>query len=149
MSVEDFTQGSTGILRIDVRGSALFGRIAVAAMATLDGALTTVFVDTFTPSVGNEFDVLSYGFHTGQFSMHTGNGVTYEADYGVDKLTLRVTALNPISAGVQMRQLSRRPVLDQATSDSERAKTDSSDEPDREAWDIALLDLMGERANGK
>jgi hypothetical protein len=59
-----FTQGPFGSLQIELGGSDAgsgFGQLAVTGQATLDGNLTVILVNDFTPSQGDRFSILTFG----------------------------------------------------------------------------------------
>ncbi|MCA9286476.1 MAG: hypothetical protein KDA22_14725, partial [Phycisphaerales bacterium] len=49
-----------------------YGRIVCSGNATFDGTIAVQLGGGFTPAVGNTFDVVAYGTHTGKFSTYEG-----------------------------------------------------------------------------
>jgi hypothetical protein len=94
----DFAQASGGATRVDIGGTAstAYGLVAITGAATLAGTLEVQFVAGFAPVVGNRFQVLNYGSHTGQFdSVHVTGlpaGLVVTPEYNATNLTLVVNA---------------------------------------------------------
>jgi hypothetical protein len=64
----NFTQGAAATLEIQLGGTpgtGLFGRLAVAGTANLDGTLTLTPVNGYTPSTGDAFPILTFGTRNG------------------------------------------------------------------------------------
>ncbi len=96
-----YTQTASGILNIEIGGltaATEFDRFAVGGRATLAGALNVSVINNFNPSVGNSFQIMTYGSRTGEFS--TVNlppldpGLRWRVDYNAANLTLVVEARN-------------------------------------------------------
>jgi hypothetical protein len=91
----NYTQGSSGTLVLDVGGSGAgqFDVLNVAGTATLAGTLDVFGVGGYTPPVGTELVVLTYGSHSGTFGSVivniNGHGAT--VSYASTKLTLTTT----------------------------------------------------------
>ncbi|MEZ6119780.1 MAG: hypothetical protein R3C28_24875 [Pirellulaceae bacterium] len=81
-NVNEFTQASGGSLQIEIGGTTPgpgsenvddgYDQINVTTSATLDGTLDIDLINDFTPSVGDTFDILTFGSVTGKFSIGTG-----------------------------------------------------------------------------
>src|SRR6202034_2424917 len=59
----NFTQASAGTLNVQIGGtpaSGAFGQLAIAKAATLAGAFDLALVNGFTPSIGQQFNALSF-----------------------------------------------------------------------------------------
>jgi hypothetical protein len=84
---------TTGVLELRL-GSTATDAIVSNAAGTLGGTLSVLLESGFTPSVGQEFNVLQFGTRTGTFATINGNGVTYEALYTSTGLTLRAASGN-------------------------------------------------------
>ncbi|MCA9198702.1 MAG: hypothetical protein KDA87_14235, partial [Planctomycetales bacterium] len=81
-NVNEFTQASGGSLQIEIGGTSPgpgaqnvddgYDQINVTTLATLDGTLDIELINDFTPSIGDTFDILTFGSVTGKFSIGTG-----------------------------------------------------------------------------
>jgi len=63
--VGSFTQGATGVLNLKIGGLSAgtqFDQVTIAGSATLGGTLSVSLIGGFTPSTGNSFQVVTYGF---------------------------------------------------------------------------------------
>jgi T5SS/PEP-CTERM-associated repeat protein len=65
----DFTQ-NTGALQIELGGPAAgsYDRLTVSGLATLNGRLDVSLLNSFTPSLGDSFDILDWGMVAGTFA---------------------------------------------------------------------------------
>src|SRR5207253_2659293 len=103
---------ATGTTHVDVGGttSATFGLIAVTGAATLAGTFDVQFASGYTPAVGNRFQVLNYGSHTGQFdTIHVSglaSGLAVTPEYNGTNMTLVVSAAAGSSASIKTAQSS-------------------------------------------
>jgi len=83
----EFVQDQSGSLSIHIAGTgvAQFGRLLVINSATLDGRITTAFVDGFVPHSGDEFKFLSAEHRAGTFSSESlqqpGGSLTSRIEY--------------------------------------------------------------------
>jgi len=74
-NVDEFIQGSSGILEIEIGGDTPgsgYDQVNVDGAATLDGTLNISFIDDFTPTVGDIFDIMNFDSVSGYFSTATG-----------------------------------------------------------------------------
>lgn len=92
-----YTQGSAGHLSIEIGGLSVgtqYDRLVVSGTATLDGVLNVTLINGFQPGVGDAFEVLDYGSHSGAFSTITGvllpNARIFTPAYGASNLILNV-----------------------------------------------------------
>jgi hypothetical protein len=94
-----YTQTASGILNIEIGGltaATEFDRLTVGGRATLAGTLNVSLANGFSPSLGNSFQIMTYGSRTGQFA--TVNlppldaGLRWRVDYNATNLTLVVEA---------------------------------------------------------
>ena len=93
----DFTQEASGTLSIELGGATPdteYDQLVVTGAATLDGTLDVSLIDTFSPSAGQSFSILTYGSHTGTFSTlnlpDLDPGLAWEVAYGSSAVTLTV-----------------------------------------------------------
>jgi uncharacterized repeat protein (TIGR01451 family) len=67
----DYAQTSTGILNIELQGTAAgtqYDRLAITGDAMLDGTLNATLTGGFVPADGNTFDILTFASSTGVFA---------------------------------------------------------------------------------
>jgi hypothetical protein len=90
-----FTQGSDGILSIDLGGTTVgtqYDRLSVSGAVNLDGTLMVQLINGFTPAPGSTFQVLTFGSKTGDFAAvnlpDPGSGESMTAMYTATSLTL-------------------------------------------------------------
>lgn len=95
-AVLDFRQTAEGTLAMTL--GALSGPFAIGRDATLAGLLEISFADAFLPSPGQSFELMTWGTHTGEFTLslvgeaaRTGYG--YALHYGDHALALEITSL--------------------------------------------------------
>jgi hypothetical protein len=70
-----FTQTATGALNIKIGGlsaGSQYDRLAVSGAANLNGTLNVSLINGFFPSLGDHFDILTYGSHTNDFATRNG-----------------------------------------------------------------------------
>jgi hypothetical protein len=90
----DYTQTATGVLTIDLGGTAdgQYGRLAVTGIATLDGTLQVNLVGGFSPGAGDRFQVLTFGGRNGDFAAYAlpdlGSSLYLDPAYDDTSLTL-------------------------------------------------------------
>ncbi len=90
----EFTQTSGGTLTIHIGGtsaSALFGSVAITGAANLAGTLDVV-LDSFTPSIGDVYTLLTYASMSGAFGTLQNVSPTFSSNAGATSFTL--TGLN-------------------------------------------------------
>ncbi|HEX6625089.1 MAG TPA: Calx-beta domain-containing protein, partial [Pyrinomonadaceae bacterium] len=101
----NYTQGPAATLAVESGGTTVctqYDRLAVGGAATLDGTLAVTLIGGFTPSVGQTFQVVTYGSRAGTFSTVTG---TLLPTYNANDLTLSpfapslITVTNTNDAG--------------------------------------------------
>ncbi len=90
----DYNQAASGAANIELAGIAEFGRLVVNDVATLAGTLNLALAGGFEPSVGDTFQVLTYGSHNGEFDEITDPDPTLRFDpiYSDTGLTLEVVS---------------------------------------------------------
>jgi len=86
-----FTQGSTGVLEVDLAGESENDYLAVSSFANLDGTLRLRYRDGFRAEVGDSFTILTAAALFGTFSKIEGpDGQRWEANYDPVTNTVRV-----------------------------------------------------------
>jgi hypothetical protein len=84
-------------LAIDLAVSG-FGRLNVAGTATMGGSLSIALVAPFLPNPGDQFQILTFGSHVGNFSsfsgLNLGGGLKLNPVIADTNLTL-VTVISP------------------------------------------------------
>ncbi|HLJ93479.1 MAG TPA: hypothetical protein VKU02_09850 [Gemmataceae bacterium] len=92
---------SGGALAIDLGGTspgAGFGQLNIAGTASLGGTLSVALVNSYFPSAGSQFQLLTFGSHVKSFGsingLNLGNGVTLSPALTDNSLTL-VTRVPP------------------------------------------------------
>jgi len=85
--IGNFTQTSAGTLELQVEGATagLFDRLAISAVATLDGTLSLASASGYVPNTSHVFDLVTYGSANGTFAVtdapaFAGFGVDYGAN---------------------------------------------------------------------
>jgi len=71
----NYTQESTGAFDVGLGGTiagSQFGQLDVTGTASLNGALNVSLVNSFTPSIGNSFEVIPFASSSGSFATYTG-----------------------------------------------------------------------------
>jgi hypothetical protein len=96
----DFTQGTAATLEVQLGGNpadGLFGQLVVTGVATLDGTLQVSLVNGSSPSIGDSFQILTFGSRVGDFAALVGldlGDTILDPQYGDHSLTL-VTQPHP------------------------------------------------------
>lgn len=90
---ESFTQSSSGSLAFELGGTLAneFGKLTSNKAFTLDGTLDASVTNGFTPTSGNEFEIMTFGSVSGDFTTKNGldlGGLTLELNYGATNLRL-------------------------------------------------------------
>ena len=105
----DFTQGGTGTLGIDVGGDldGEFDVLTVVDDATLDGTLEVALADMFEPALGSTYTILTAqnGAVTGQFStteLPEFDGRTFEVIYNPTSVELQVISTGSLNGDFDM-----------------------------------------------
>jgi hypothetical protein len=93
-----YTQGASGILNIDLDGTTpdtKYDVLNISGAAALGGTLNVDALTGFTPTVGEQFDILNYGSETGKFSVvdcNFSNGDTCSIAYNSAGAVLTIDA---------------------------------------------------------
>jgi hypothetical protein len=88
-----FTQSNTGTLAFELGGTLAseFGKLTSSTAVTLDGTLDISVTGGFTPTSGNEFEIMTFGSVSGDFAIKNGldqGGLTLQLNYGATNLRL-------------------------------------------------------------
>jgi hypothetical protein len=90
----DYSQAASGALLVHLLGAARFGQLSVSGAASLDGTLTALADNGFTPVRGEQFTILTYGSVSGDFAtqnLSLGDGEDLYPSFGASALTLTVS----------------------------------------------------------
>ncbi len=93
---KDYTQGANGILEIELSGdmTGQYGKLLVLGEATLDGTLEVVLDNLYTPSVGDQFEILTATMLSGIFdaiqSPELTSGLSWVTTYTANSVLLDV-----------------------------------------------------------
>jgi hypothetical protein len=89
----DYTQTATGSFQPILAGPTSFGQLQVSGQATLDGALKVSTANSFSPTAGQSFAVLTAGSVGGTFAALSGlsfaNGVSLQPAYSSTAVVLQ------------------------------------------------------------
>jgi hypothetical protein len=92
----NYTQTANGALTIHIAGTSQFGQLKVNAQAILDGTLNVTLDNGFSPVVGNNFQILTFGSRSGDFAVKNlpdlGDGLFFNPVYNSSSLTLMTQA---------------------------------------------------------
>ncbi len=97
----NYTQSGTGALSIDLGGQtsgSQYDRLAVTGTATLGGSLSAALFNSYTPTVGTAFDVMTFNTRSGTFASFSDNGIGLSISYSGTKVTLTTIQLPTISS---------------------------------------------------
>ncbi len=87
-----------GTLNFGIGGSNTFGRVSVAGTANLDGGVSALLLNGYTPPLGSNFVVMTFGAATGTFTdysgLNAGGGITFSPVLSATDLTLTTAATN-------------------------------------------------------
>ncbi len=104
-----FTNTNAGIVLVKIGGttSSQFGRLAVSGAITLGGTLNLAAVNGFSPTIGDVFQVMTFGSLTGEFTaingLAIGNGNVFSPVYTSTSLTFNVIAAGGAAGGAALR----------------------------------------------
>jgi hypothetical protein len=90
----NYTQTATGSLNIELGGTVAGSsdQLVVSGAATLGGALNVATIGSFTPALGNTFQVMTFGSSSGNFNTYNGtnlaNGLFLDPVFSSTSLTL-------------------------------------------------------------
>ena len=87
-----------GTLNFGIGDSNTFGRVSVAGTANLDGGVSALLLNGYTPPLGSNFVVMTFGAATGTFTdysgLNAGGGITFSPVLSATDLTLTTAATN-------------------------------------------------------
>ena len=90
-----------GTLNFWINTNNNFGSINLPGAAPLTGTVQVTFGPTYVPQIGNSFAFITYGSHTGSFSvLNLPNSVAWTTNYGATSFTLAVANINPVQSFV-------------------------------------------------
>jgi hypothetical protein len=127
---EEFSQGATGVVDVEVGGTSTsqFGRINIIGVATLDGTLNVDEVNGFSPQLDDRFTVLTYALAAGIFANYEGLGVSpmlsLQPEYNRSNLTLNTV----VSANVPDLQVTNLAVSPTSPESGQRLTINWNDE---------------------
>ncbi|HVS35748.1 MAG TPA: PKD domain-containing protein, partial [Gemmataceae bacterium] len=88
----NYTQTSNGVLNIEIGGTNPatpdFDQLLVSGTATLNGTLNVSLINGFTPTVGESFEILTFGLRSGDFAVENGLYPYLTPQYHSNDLTL-------------------------------------------------------------
>jgi outer membrane autotransporter protein len=94
-----YTQTAASTLNIQIGGltaATQFDQLVVTGSATLSGTLNLTLLNSFDPSLGDVFRILTYGSRSGTFGtlngLNLGSGRVYSPAYNATDLTLTVVS---------------------------------------------------------
>ncbi len=118
ITVSTFAPGAEAVTEIEIQGlgqGTTYDWIEVTGAATLDGTLKIIFSPQggYVPALGNTFNVITYGSHTGEFANWLGTAsIPGHADwalkptYNANSLTLTIVQTPTLAVGVDTAILS-------------------------------------------
>jgi hypothetical protein len=119
----NYTQISAGVLSLKIGGynpGTDFDQLSVYGTATLDGTVNISLFNGFVPTLGDGFQVLTFGAVTGDFATYNGldlgGGLSLAPVYDSNSLTL-VTTSGPASS-TQIHGLRELAILDGALAEA-------------------------------
>src|SRR5690606_36103355 len=95
----DYAQSVAGTYSVEIGGlqpGSDFDRTEIGGAATLNGTLAISLVNGFTPSVGDTFEIMTFGSRSGDFASFTGSDLggdlTLACVVGPTRVVLQVVA---------------------------------------------------------
>ncbi len=89
---------TNGTLNFGLGGPANFGQITISGAVNLTGSVGAVLLDGYVPSVGAQFNVLSFGSATGAITdysgLNVGSGIALNSLISSTAMTLQAAATN-------------------------------------------------------
>jgi len=90
-----YTQSAAGKLLVRLGGVSKYDQVAVTGAATLAGTLQVDFDNSFTPTVGQTFTILTRGSGSGTFSATTStSGLGYSVAYNTNGIVITITSVS-------------------------------------------------------
>ncbi len=97
-----YKQGAAGKLVVVLDGTKAgtnYDQLAVTGQAALAGTLEVNTASGFTPTIGEIFNVVTYGNVAGSFSkLMSSSGLTYTVSYGATAATITITGTSGVSS---------------------------------------------------
>ncbi|MCH8840042.1 MAG: hypothetical protein IH831_05070 [Planctomycetes bacterium] len=96
VELENVNFGSANVLTIELGGvdrGMEYDALDVSGMAVVDGTFNVELIDGFVPSLGDMFEVITFGSRSGDFSysgLHLDNGLTFAPSITENSLLLAV-----------------------------------------------------------
>ena len=92
---------TNGTMNFALNGPSSFGRISISGAAKLTGSVGALLLDGYVPTVGAQFNVLSFGSATGAFTNYSGlsvgSGIALNPTISSTTLILQAAATNFVS----------------------------------------------------
>ena len=89
---------TNGLLDFAVSGPSSFGRISVSGTANLAGGVGAILLNGYVPTVGTQFNVMTFGSSSGAFTdysgLNAGGGIVFNPTLSPTTLTLQTAATN-------------------------------------------------------
>ena len=89
---------TNGLLNFAISGPSTFGKISVSGTANLAGGIGTVLLNGYVPTVGAQFNVMTFGANTGAFTnysgLNPGGGIVFNPTVSATTVTLQAAATN-------------------------------------------------------
>jgi len=108
----DYLQTATGRLNIDIGGLAAgteFDQLKMTGRTTLSGTLNIRLINGFVPSLGNSFEIMTFGSRSGNFTsingLSIGNGRAFELQFGANNL--RLVVVQQLTDAEKMKRLKK------------------------------------------
>jgi len=101
----DYTQESLGSLAIELGGTTAgtdYDQLVVTGVATLAGTIDVSLIPDFTPSAGQNFTIMTYASHTGEFDTQNlpplSGDLEWILEYGPTALLLKIPTSAPLGS---------------------------------------------------
>ncbi|HZQ45801.1 MAG TPA: immunoglobulin domain-containing protein, partial [Verrucomicrobiae bacterium] len=89
---------TNGTLNFAINSPSTFGRMSISGAVNLTGSVGAVLLDGYVPTVGAQFNVLTFGSATGAFTdysgLNVGSGIALNPTTSPTTLTLQAAATN-------------------------------------------------------
>ena len=94
IGVLDFTGTASSVINAEISTQSAYDKLAVTGAAALNGILNVVFIDAFVPTLGDAFEFITYGSHSGTFTTINlpalPSGLGWKTEYNATALKLSV-----------------------------------------------------------
>ena len=99
IGVSDFTGTTSSVINAEIATQSAYDKLAVTGAAALNGVLNVVFIDAFVPTLGDAFELITYGSHSGTFTTINlptlPSGLVWKTEYNATAVKLSVI-VNPL-----------------------------------------------------